>query len=130
MKKKKYWKAKAVVTKRGIEVEGYFFEKLSIGGHETYVIVPKLKSAFDIGKCPSRAIQQNFIFITHAYLDHIVSSTIWPEDDDVEKLLDIHRTMGQMELNLDLVALDFSMSVMSYTQKAEEAIHSSKIETD
>lgn len=26
--------------------------------------------------------------------------------EDVEKLLDIHRTMSQVELNLDLVALD------------------------
>lgn len=30
--------------------------------------------------------------------------------DDVEKLFDIHRAMGQVELNLDLVALDVGMS--------------------
>lgn len=29
--------------------------------------------------------------------------------EDVEKLFDIHRTMGQVELNLDLVALDVGM---------------------
>lgn len=29
--------------------------------------------------------------------------------EDVEKLLDIHRTMSQVELNLDLVALDVGM---------------------
>lgn len=29
--------------------------------------------------------------------------------DDVEKLFEIHRTMGQVELNLDLVALDVGM---------------------
>lgn len=29
--------------------------------------------------------------------------------DDVEKLLEIHRSMGQVELNLDLVALDVGM---------------------
>jgi ribonuclease Z len=29
--------------------------------------------------------------------------------DDVEKLLEIHRAMGQVELNLDLVALDVGM---------------------
>lgn len=33
--------------------------------------------------------------------------------EDVEKLLDIHRTMGQVELNLDLVALDVGMLVSS-----------------
>lgn len=29
--------------------------------------------------------------------------------DDVEKLMDIHRTMGNVELELDLVALDVGM---------------------
>lgn len=29
--------------------------------------------------------------------------------DDVEKLMDIHRTMGNVELDLDLVALDVGM---------------------
>lgn len=74
-----YRKARAAVTRKGIEVEGYFIEGLSIGGHETCVIVPELKSAFDIGRCPARAIHQNFVFITHAHLDHIVSSIIWPK---------------------------------------------------
>ena len=30
--------------------------------------------------------------------------------EDVDMLLDIHRTMGQVELNLELVALDIGMS--------------------
>ena len=29
--------------------------------------------------------------------------------DDVEKLFDIHRTMGQVELNVDVVPLDVGM---------------------
>ena len=29
--------------------------------------------------------------------------------DDVEKLLDIHRSMGQVDLNVDLVPLDIGM---------------------
>ena len=33
--------------------------------------------------------------------------------EDVERLLDIHRTMGQVELNLDLVALDVGMLLPS-----------------
>lgn len=57
-------------------MEGYSIEGISVGGHETCLIVPEFKCAFDIGKCPSRAIQQNFVFITHAHLDHIVSSRI------------------------------------------------------
>ena len=67
-------KARAQVLRKGVDLEGYTIEGLSIGGHETCVIIPELKSAFDIGRCPSRAIQQSFVFITHAHLDHIVSS--------------------------------------------------------
>ncbi|MBA0732350.1 hypothetical protein Gogos_016449 [Gossypium gossypioides] len=150
-----YRKARAAVTRKGIEVEGYFIEGLSIGGHETCVIVPELKSAFDIGRCPARAIHQNFVFITHAHLDHIgglcnvccsshglynlkhglfenhgglpmyVASrglynlkppTVFVPPcikEDVEKLLDIHRTMGQAfsgetyELRNDIVVRPF-----------------------
>lgn len=71
-----YRKARAEVYKKGVEVEGYSIEGTSIGGLETCVIVPQLKSAFDIGRCPSRAVHQNFLFITHAHLDHIVSFPI------------------------------------------------------
>lgn len=33
--------------------------------------------------------------------------------DDVEKLIDIHRVLGQVELNLELVALDIGMCFLS-----------------
>lgn len=68
-----YRRARAEVQRKGVNLEGYSIEGVSIGGHETCIIVPQLKSAFDIGRCPSRAIHQNFLFITHAHLDHIVS---------------------------------------------------------
>lgn len=67
-----YRKARAEVHRKSIDLEGYSIEGLSIGGHETCVIVPELKTAFDIGRCPAKAVQQNFLFITHAHLDHIV----------------------------------------------------------
>lgn len=72
IEEEEYRKARAEVNRKGTELEDYSIEGLSIGGHETCVIVPELKSAFDIGRCPSKAVQQNFLFITHAHLDHIV----------------------------------------------------------
>lgn len=68
-----YRKARAEVNRKSADLGGYSVEGLSVGGHETCVIVPELKSAFDIGRCPPKAVHQNFLFITHAHLDHIVS---------------------------------------------------------
>lgn len=68
-----YRRARSQVNRKGVDLEGYSVEGISVGGQETCVIIPEFKCAFDIGRCPSRAIQQNFVFITHAHLDHIVS---------------------------------------------------------
>ncbi|KAL6568802.1 mitochondrial 3'-tRNA processing endonuclease Trz2 [Orobanche hederae] len=126
IEEEEYRKARAEVHRKGFDLDGYSVEGLSIGGRETCVIVPELKSAFDIGRCPSRAVQQNFLFITHAHLDHIPCGglpmyiatrglhslkppTVFVPPrikEDVERLIDLHRSMGQVELNFDLVPLD------------------------
>nr|GLL31356.1 nuclear ribonuclease Z isoform X2 [Ipomoea trifida] len=64
-------KNKGKVLKRGLNIEGYQIEGLSIAGHETCVIIPTLNLAFDIGKCPQRAVSQQFVFISHGHMDHI-----------------------------------------------------------
>ncbi|KAL6566267.1 hypothetical protein OROGR_001882 [Orobanche gracilis] len=135
IEEEEYRKARAEVHRKGFDLDGYSVEGLSIGGLETCVIVPELKSVFDIGRCHSRAVQQNFLFITHAHLDHIMLSefayilsqgglpmyiatrrlhslkppTVFVPPrikEDVERLIDLHRSMGQVELNFDLVPLD------------------------
>ncbi|KAL5544403.1 hypothetical protein UlMin_008187 [Ulmus minor] len=109
---------------RGLNIEGYPVEGLSIGGHETCIIFPSLKLAFDIGRCPQRAISQDFLFISHAHMDHIGGLPMYvatrglysmkpptvfvPKSikEDVEKLFEVHRKMDQSELKHNLIGLD------------------------
>ncbi|ERN01657.1 hypothetical protein AMTR_s00090p00119800 [Amborella trichopoda] len=69
-------KARAEVNRKGEEVENVLIKGVSVGGHETCAVVPSMNVAFDIGRCPAKAVHQDFLFITHAHLDHIVSLLI------------------------------------------------------
>jgi hypothetical protein len=59
-------------TKGAMNIEGYPVKGLSIAGHETCIMFPTLKLAFDIGRCPQHAIYHDFLCISHAHMDHIV----------------------------------------------------------
>lgn len=99
--------ARSQVARKGIDLEGYSIEGISIGGQETCVIIPEFKCAFDIGRCPSRAIHQNFVFITHAHLDHIVSS--------ISLLLNVTVQNFNLKkiMNLDFYLFDEMLSSLS-----------------
>ncbi|GAV90873.1 Lactamase_B_2 domain-containing protein [Cephalotus follicularis] len=110
--------------KKGMQIEGYPVEGLSIGGHETCIILPSLNLSFDIGRCPQRAISQDFLFISHAHMDHIGGLPMYvatrglysmkpptivvPNSikQDVEQLFEVHRKLDQSELKHNLIGLD------------------------
>ncbi|KZV18765.1 ribonuclease Z, chloroplastic [Dorcoceras hygrometricum] len=153
IEEQEYRKSRAEVNRQGLDLQGYSIEGLSIGGQETCVIVPELKSAFDIGRqvmttesfyhIPDLDFKDVLLKFGHAKgptefhviwkvgnprwlygmdnlgglpmyvatrgLYSLKPPTIFVPPcikEDVEQLFEIHRTMGQVELNLDLVALD------------------------
>ncbi|CAI0549309.1 unnamed protein product, partial [Linum tenue] len=110
-------------------IEGYPIEGLSIAGLETCIIFPSLDLAFDIGRCPQRAVSQNFVFISHAHMDHIGGLPMYVATRGlnrmkpptiivptciratVEQLFEVHRQLDGSELRHVLVGLDIGEEI-------------------
>ncbi|MCB9914657.1 MAG: hypothetical protein H6828_05840 [Planctomycetes bacterium] len=54
-----------------VDVAGLAIEGVSVGGHETCLIVPTWKLAIDVGRCPRRAVNVGTVLFTHAHADHM-----------------------------------------------------------
>lgn len=111
-------------TTGALDVGGFSIEGVSVGGQETCVMLPALKVAFDIGRCPKRAVDQDFLFITHAHMDHIggltmyiasrgllkrkVPTVIVPKcvKTAVENLFAVQRKLDDSELPVNLIGMD------------------------
>ena len=64
----------AGVSKRcQLSLAGWDIEdaSVSIGGQETCLILPQLKIAFDIGRCPQRAVYMDTLCVSHCHMDHV-----------------------------------------------------------
>ncbi|GBF92046.1 ribonuclease, chloroplastic [Raphidocelis subcapitata] len=55
----------------GLHLCGHDIEGVSIAGQETCIILPRIKVAVDLGRCPQRSVYQGTVLITHGHLDHI-----------------------------------------------------------
>lgn len=49
----------------------YAYEGMSIGGQSTSHTMSGFGVTFDLGHCSPKAVQSNFVFITHAHHDHV-----------------------------------------------------------
>jgi ribonuclease Z len=54
-----------------LEIAGHELLALSVGGLETCHYFPRLKLAFDIGRCPEEVLNCPTVLFTHAHMDHM-----------------------------------------------------------
>ena len=54
-----------------LTLAGFELDAVSVGGQETCVVVPALRLAFDVGRCPQRAVVASALLLSHCHLDHV-----------------------------------------------------------
>jgi ribonuclease Z len=61
----------AVPHESKLLISGYEVQGISIAGQQTSIIFPRLKLAFDSGRCPQRMVFSQTLLISHGHLDHV-----------------------------------------------------------
>lgn len=54
-----------------LQLAGIAVDATSVGGLETCIQLPGLKTCLDIGRCPPTAVHKDHVLITHGHMDHI-----------------------------------------------------------
>ena len=54
-----------------LAVAGFPMHLVSVAGQETCLVLPREKLAFDIGRCPQRAVGVETVLLTHCHMDHV-----------------------------------------------------------
>ncbi len=107
-----------------LQLAGIAVEAVSVGGLETCIQLPGLDLAFDIGRCPPKAVTRSTLLLTHAHIDHLGGlpmhcatrsmmamsppTYLLPRRNvaDVQALLDVWRRLDGSELPCTLVGID------------------------
>jgi len=58
----------------------------SIAGQESYYRLPTMRSALEIGRCPSSLVAVANVFVTHAHLDHAAGIASWASQRTLQGL--------------------------------------------
>jgi ribonuclease Z len=58
----------------------------SIAGQESYYRLPTMRSALEIGRCPSSLVSVPNVFVTHAHLDHAAGIASWASQRTLQGL--------------------------------------------
>lgn len=106
-----------------LTLAGHEVDALSIGGIETCIHFPRLKLAFDIGRCPESVVARDKILFTHAHMDHMAGvawhcatrslrgmgppTYVVPREnaEDFERMFEAWRALDRSDLEHHTVAL-------------------------
>lgn len=53
-----------------LEYGGIHLRGFSLAGEETFIVVPEMNLAFDVGRAPREVIAVDHVFLTHGHMDH------------------------------------------------------------